>query len=87
MGIEVIHIPTRCMYLCQPIDIGINKSIKTQLHNKWEKWIVDGEGIVDGKAMEPSRKMVAKWLSTSTIKFLLQLEEMHGRRRVSSGFR
>jgi hypothetical protein len=29
MGIDVIHIPAGCTSLCQPIDIGINKLIKT----------------------------------------------------------
>jgi len=28
LGIEVIHIPLGCTYLCQPVDIGINKMIK-----------------------------------------------------------
>jgi hypothetical protein len=31
MGIEVIHIPAGCTYLCQPIDVGINKPIKKRL--------------------------------------------------------
>ena len=25
LGVEVEHIPGGCMYLCQPVDIGINK--------------------------------------------------------------
>ena len=24
MGIEVVHIPAGCTYLCQPVDVGIN---------------------------------------------------------------
>ena len=31
MGIEVVHIPAVCTYLCQPVDVGINKPIKSQL--------------------------------------------------------
>ena len=31
MGIEVIHIPAGCTYLCQPINVRINKPIKTHL--------------------------------------------------------
>jgi len=31
MGIEVTHIPAGCTYLCQPIDVGINKPIKKRL--------------------------------------------------------
>jgi hypothetical protein len=62
LGIEVIHIPAGCTYLCQPVDMGINKSIKTGMREKWEDWMLDGEGIVNGVAMETSRKMVAEWL-------------------------
>ena len=62
MGIEVLHIPAGCTYLCQPIDAGIHKPIKTRLHDKWEEWMVEGERIVNRKAMEPSRKMVAAWV-------------------------
>ena len=50
MGIEVIHIPAGCTYLCQPIKVGINKPIKCGLHAKWEEWMVDGDGIVNGQA-------------------------------------
>jgi hypothetical protein len=62
MGIEVVHIPAGCTYLCQPIDVGINKPIKSRLREKWEEWMTEGEGIVNGKAREPTRKMVANWL-------------------------
>jgi hypothetical protein len=62
MGIEVLHIPAGCTYLCQPIDVGINKPIKCGLRGKWESWMVNEEGIADGRAKEPSRKMIAEWL-------------------------
>ena len=62
MGIEVIHIPAGCTYLCQPIDVEISKPIKTRLCDKWREWMVEGEVIVDRKAMEPSRKVLAKWV-------------------------
>ena len=50
LGIEVIHIP------------GVNKPIKCGLRDRWEQWMVNGEGIVDGQAKEPSCKVVAEWL-------------------------
>ena len=28
LGIEVQHIPAGCTYLCQPVDMGINRPIK-----------------------------------------------------------
>jgi hypothetical protein len=60
MGIEVAHIPAGCTYLCQPVNVGINKPIKSGLHEKWEDWMMEREGIVDRKAKEPTRKMVAE---------------------------
>ena len=59
----MIHIPAGCTYLCQPVDMGINKSIKTAMKGKWEDWILDGDGLVNGVAKVPSRKkMVTEWL-------------------------
>ena len=34
LGIEVIHIPPGCIYLCQPVDIGTNKMIKCGMQEK-----------------------------------------------------
>ncbi len=30
-GIEVQHIPTGCTYLCQPMEVGIDHSIKKEM--------------------------------------------------------
>ena len=60
--IEVLHIPAGCTYLCQPIDVGLNKSIKCGMREKWEDWMLEGDGIVNGVAKEPSRKQVVEWL-------------------------
>ena len=62
MEIEVIHIPAGWTHLCQPIYVGINKPIKCGLCDKWDQWMVEGEGIVNGQAKEPSCKMVAEWV-------------------------
>jgi hypothetical protein len=62
MGIEVLHIPGGCTYLCQPVDIGINKPLKGAMQARWEAWMTDGDGIVDGVAREPSRKQITEWL-------------------------
>ena len=44
LRIEVQHIPGGCTYLCQPIDIGINKPTKNKLVRQWEDR-VDSEGV------------------------------------------
>jgi hypothetical protein len=62
LGVEVMYIPVGCTYLCQPVDVGINKSIKTGMRGKWENWMVKGDRIVNGIAKEPSQKLVAEWL-------------------------
>lgn len=60
----VMNIPAGCIYLCQPVDVGINSGIKSVIHKKWEYWMLDGMGIVDGAAKEPSCQLVAEWLVT-----------------------
>ena len=62
LGIEVIHIPAGCTYLYQPVDVGTNKTIKSEIRDKWEDWMIEGEGIVDGAAKELTRKLVAEWV-------------------------
>ena len=62
IGIEVIHLPVGCTYLCQPIDVGINKTRKCGMQEKWEDWMLEGEGIVDGAAKGPTQKLVAEWI-------------------------
>jgi hypothetical protein len=63
MGIEVVHIPPGCTYVCQPIDVGVNKPIKTRMREKWEDWMMNEGGILNGKAKEPSRKQVSEWIA------------------------
>ena len=62
LGIEVQHIPGGCTYLCQPIDIGVNKPIKIKVAEQWEDW-VDTEGVKRGKEMKtPLREDIANWV-------------------------
>ena len=58
--IEVVHIPSGCAYLCQPVDVGVNKSIKIGMREKWEDWMLEGDGIINGAAKEPSCQLVAE---------------------------
>jgi hypothetical protein len=61
MGIEVLHIPAGCAYLCQPIDVGINKPLKVAMQEKWETWMTT-DVIVNNIATEPSCQQVTNWL-------------------------
>ena len=44
LGIEVENIPIGCTSLCQPVDVGVNKPLKTKVRNAWEEWMID-EGL------------------------------------------
>ena len=52
LGVEVEHIPGGCTYLCQPVDVGVNKPFKKLIRDKWEQWMIS-EGIVHGTTSPP----------------------------------
>ena len=60
LGVEVEHIPGSCTYLCQPVDVGVNKPYRMHLHEKWESWMF-AEGIIHGTTSPPTRKHIAEW--------------------------
>jgi len=62
LGIEVQHIPAGCTYLCQPVDVGINRSIKKEMTEQWEEWMINGGGVDGGIAKTPTRRQVAEWI-------------------------
>jgi hypothetical protein len=62
LGVEVQHIPGGCTWLCQPVDVGINRPIKKEMTEQWEKWMFNGGGVVDGVVKEPTRNLVAEWI-------------------------
>jgi hypothetical protein len=62
MGVMVQHIPGGCTYLCQPVDVGINRPIKKAMSDQWEEWMYSGGGMVDGVAQVPTRALVAHWV-------------------------
>ena len=41
LGIGVQHIPAGSTYLCQPLDVGIYRSIKKEMTEQWEEWMMD----------------------------------------------
>ena len=60
LGIEVLHIPGGCTYLCQPVDVGINKTIKSGMQQKWEDWMLESKEIINGATKEPTQMLVAE---------------------------
>ena len=64
LGVEVKHIPGGCTSLCQPVDVGMNKSFKTRMRKLWEEWMIS-TGSHEGKIDPPTRKHIAEWCSDS----------------------
>jgi hypothetical protein len=60
LGIEVEHIPGGCTSKCQPLDVGVNKPIKTNMKNQWEDWMLL-EGLMDGVTKPPPCDLVVMW--------------------------
>ena len=60
LGVEVEHIPGSCTYLCQPVDVWVNKPYKMHLRKRWESWMFT-EGIIHGTTSPPTRKHIAEW--------------------------
>lgn len=58
-GIEVLHIPAGCTYLCQPVDVGKNRPLKAALEELLEEWMLE-EGIASNET--PSRKLIDEWI-------------------------
>jgi hypothetical protein len=55
----LFHFSFHCHCPLAMVDVGINRPIKMQMTEQWEKWMFEGGGIVDGVAKEPSLKLVA----------------------------
>ena len=58
LGIEVQHIPAGCTYLCQPVDIGINRPIKKAMMEQWKT----GCMLVAGSQKAWQKLHHANWL-------------------------
>ena len=60
LGVEVEHIPGGCTYLCQPVDIGIDKPNKKHMRHQWEIWMIS-EGMVEGTTSPRTREQIVNW--------------------------
>ena len=62
LGVEVQYIPGGCTYLCQPIDVGVNRPIKHAMAEQWEDWI-DSKGVQNHNVMATSpHELIATWV-------------------------
>ena len=60
IGVKVEQIPGGCMYLCQPVDIGINKPNKNHMRHQLEIWMLS-EGMVEGTTSPPTHEQIVNW--------------------------
>ena len=61
LGIEVENLPGGCTSLCQPVDVGVNKPLKTKIRKAWEEWMID-VGLSTGKTSPPTRELIVQWV-------------------------
>jgi len=40
LGVEVQHILGGCTGLCKLVDVGVSKTLKDDLKNQWESWMI-----------------------------------------------
>jgi hypothetical protein len=62
LGIEIIHIPGGCTGLTQPLDVGINKPLKSRVRVLWEEWMID-EIDRTGLVYAPTHEDISGWVA------------------------
>ena len=60
LGVRIEIIPSGCTFLCQAVDVGVNKPVKDQLRNLWEEWMLS-KNLQDAESIAPTRKLIATW--------------------------
>ena len=53
---------------------------------QWEKWMLDGGGVVEGMAKEPTRKLVAEWIIGTYRKILVETGKNAWKKTMSEWF-
>ncbi len=86
IGIEVQYITGGCTYVCQPIDVGANKPLKSKMADLWEE-CVDTENMKDvAEIPTPPREWLRVGLSNAIGCWTIKNVRMHGKRRDSNGY-
>lgn len=64
LGVEVFHIPGGCTGLCQPVDVGFNKPLKSRIRSEWEEWMnAKWDGLqAHEETPKPTRLIVSEWV-------------------------
>ena len=65
LGVQIEIIPGGCTGLCQPVDVGIGKPLKSRARHLWEEWMIDQCTTNNGQSRPPSRLLMSQWISDS----------------------
>ena len=65
LGVQIEIIPGGCTGLCQPVDVGIGKPLKSRARHLWEEWMVDQCTTNNGRSRPPSRLLMSQWITDS----------------------
>jgi DDE superfamily endonuclease len=65
LGVQIEIIPGGCTGLCQPVDVGIGKPLKSRARHLWEEWMIDQCNTNNGRSRPPSRLLMSQWISDS----------------------
>ena len=67
LGIEVQIIAGGCTGICQPVDVGIGKPLKTRARYLWEQWMVSKVSNYpgDGQCHHASCEQMSQWIHIS----------------------
>ena len=61
LGLEVEHIPSECISLCQPVDVGIIRSSKAVICKDWRDCMLDS-GISISVTKPLTRTLIIEWV-------------------------
>ena len=65
LGMEVQHITGGCTSLCYHVNVGINRSLKTNIHMDWEDLMLD-LGIIASATKPPTGRLMFEWVMNSS---------------------
>ena len=61
LGCQVEHIPAGCTGMAQPVDVGVNKPLKSRIREKAEEFLLSQ--VRDRVELKPpSRGVIAQWI-------------------------
>jgi hypothetical protein len=64
LGVQIENLSGGCTGLCQPVDVGVGKSLKARARQLWEEWMIS-EGIGNSVSRPPSRLLLSTWITDS----------------------